>query len=591
MLATLPLNVEIARDVARFRVRSIHIVLLVILVVCFPARGQTLLCGTNPQNLQSSNCQTASSFSHNDSMLWTAAGHAYEGPGWPNPQPMNASPDNPACSASFTGTSSGGVTITASTAPGGTGSYLGRYDEGPWVWAGDYVGWTFPGAMYCTSYDWNTGACKTASSTPYLQWFQGPFYFDTSTTTVYGNGSLDANTALLGTTNGTGPVQLSFSQSLGAFGTDISTLSATNFTAALTAYNGTTLLGTYYVNATGYGGACRSLDSTPSNGGTGCNNAPFIGIGNVGPITKVLLSVTDNSTGAPTGFAIDTLLLQNAPPPPAPTIASLAPPSGPVGTSVTISGSNFGSPQGASTVTFNGTNAGIAANWTGNTIVITVPSGATTGNVVVTVGGQASNPVSFTVIAPPSPPSITSLSVTSGPVGTSVTITGSNFGASQGSSTVTFNGTNAGMAASWSPTTIVAAVPSGAATGNVVVTIGGLASNPVSFTVMSIVAFASLPAGLSVSVDGVSSTTPCNFQWIPGSTHTIAASGPQSGGVGIQYVFASWSDAGAASHTITVPASPTTYTANFATQYYLTTSATSGGSISPQAPGTTLELR
>src|SRR6266849_3316240 len=39
------------------------------------------------------------------------------------------------------------------------------------------------------------------------------------------------------------------------------------------------------------------------------------------------------------------------------------------------------------------------------------------------------------------PPSITSLNPISGPVGTSVTIAGASFGASQGTSTVTFNGT------------------------------------------------------------------------------------------------------------------------------------------------------
>src|SRR6202030_2332490 len=50
-----------------------------------------------------------------------------------------------------------------------------------------------------------------------------------------------------------------------------------------------------------------------------------------------------------------------------------------------------------------------------------VPAGATTGNVVVTVGGVASNGVSFAVT---SAPSITSLSPTSGAVGTVVTVGG-----------------------------------------------------------------------------------------------------------------------------------------------------------------------
>src|SRR5207245_11706879 len=119
-----------------------------------------------------------------------------------------------------------------------------------------------------------------------------------------------------------------------------------------------------------------------------------------------------------------------------PSISSLSPTSGAVGISVTITGANFGASQGTSTVTFNGV-AATPTSWSATSIVAPVPAGATTGNVVVTVNGQASNGVLFTVGAPPS---ITSLSPTSGPVGTSVTITGANFGATQGSSTVTFNG-------------------------------------------------------------------------------------------------------------------------------------------------------
>jgi hypothetical protein len=78
-------------------------------------------------------------------------------------------------------------------------------------------------------------------------------------------------------------------------------------------------------------------------------------------------------------------------------------------------------------------------------------------------------------------PSITSLSPTSGKVGTSVTITGANFGSTP--STVTFNGTPATTISSWTPTSIKAVVPSGATTGKVVVTVGGVASNGVSFSV------------------------------------------------------------------------------------------------------------
>src|SRR5207248_8502908 len=45
------------------------------------------------------------------------------------------------------------------------------------------------------------------------------------------------------------------------------------------------------------------------------------------------------------------------------------------------------------------------------------------------------------------------------------------------------------------------------------------------------------PAGLSVTVDGVGCTSPCNQSWTPGSNHTIAVSSPQAGGTGTQYVY------------------------------------------------------
>jgi len=278
--------------------------------------ASSVSCGFNLVSLQSSGCVSQSSFNFNDSMLWTAAGYAYEGPGQPNGEPPDGSVLNPANSASYTGVSAGGgVSVIATTAAGGTGTLLGRYDEAPWVWAGTTLGWVQPGVSNCTSLTYNNGVptCTSSASTPYLLTYQGPFYFDTSTATVYGNGSLDANTALLGTTNGTGPIQLSFSQSLTAFGVDISALNATSFTASLQAYDGNSLLGTYYIDAIGYGGTCTMLDIMPSAGGSGCNNAPFIGIGNLGPITKVILGVTDDSSGGAAGFAIDTLQLGGAP--------------------------------------------------------------------------------------------------------------------------------------------------------------------------------------------------------------------------------------------------------------------------------------
>jgi RHS repeat-associated protein len=81
---------------------------------------------------------------------------------------------------------------------------------------------------------------------------------------------------------------------------------------------------------------------------------------------------------------------------PGPTISSLNPTAGPVDTSVTITGTNFGTAQGWSIVTFNGI-AALATSWSNTSITAMVPSGATTGNVVVTVVGFSSNGVNFTV--------------------------------------------------------------------------------------------------------------------------------------------------------------------------------------------------
>ena len=81
------------------------------------------------------------------------------------------------------------------------------------------------------------------------------------------------------------------------------------------------------------------------------------------------------------------------------------------------------------------------------------------------------------------PPSITSVSPTSGPVGSLVTVAGTTFGSTEGTSSLTFNGTIATTIMSWTPTSIVALVPNGAMTGNLVVAVDGIASSGFNFTV------------------------------------------------------------------------------------------------------------
>jgi len=90
------------------------------------------------------------------------------------------------------------------------------------------------------------------------------------------------------------------------------------------------------------------------------------------------------------------------------------------------------------------------------------------------------------------------------------------------------------------------------------------------------------PSGLQFSVDGATYTAPQTLSLSQG-THTLAAASPQPGAAGTQYAFSSWSDGGAASHSISVGASAATYTATFQAQYQLTVSASpaAGGSVTP----------
>ena len=189
---------------------------------------------------------------------------------------------------------------------------------------------------------------------------------------------------------------------------------------------------------------------------------------------------------------------------PAPTISGYAPTSGPVGTEVVITGTNF---DGASAVTFNGTGATDLNVDSPTQITALVPSGATTGPIeVATPGGTAPSAGSFTVIPAPA---IASFSPASGPVGTAVVLTGSDF---SGTTAVNFNGTTATSFTVDSPSQITATVPSGATTGPIVVTTpGGTAASASSFTVIpapTVSGFspASGPVGTSVVITGTSLT-------------------------------------------------------------------------------------
>ena len=162
-----------------------------------------------------------------------------------------------------------------------------------------------------------------------------------------------------------------------------------------------------------------------------------------------------------------------------PTITSFNPTSGPIGTSVTITGTGFQDTSVVTAVEFNN----VAATFTVNSdtqITATVPAGATDGPIDVTDSeGTAVSATNFDVT--PSPlPTITSFSPTSGPVGTSVVITGTGF---TGVSSVTFNNVSAAFVFN-SDTQITATVPTTATTGPIrVTTPGGTATSAANFVV------------------------------------------------------------------------------------------------------------
>jgi RHS repeat-associated protein len=229
---------------------------------------------------------------------------------------------------------------------------------------------------------------------------------------------------------------------------------------------------------------------------------------------------------------------------PSPVARSCTPTGGAVGATIQILGSGFGATQASgSTVKVNGTNASIVT-WSDTVISATVATGSTSGSVVVTVGGVSSNPSpSFTV----NNLFVNAVSPAAGPVGTTVTISGNGFGASQGTSTITFNNVAATVLSSnWSNTQIIANVPTGTATGIVKVTVGGTGSvgNP-TFTVGAVLVTGISPTSgapgttIQISGSGFGTTPTGNSLTINGGTATTT----------------SWTDG---LITATVPASATT---------------------------------
>jgi len=124
---------------------------------------------------------------------------------------------------------------------------------------------------------------------------------------------------------------------------------------------------------------------------------------NMGQNVYIGLGVSSGSTSSVATGTFDSVSI-NATAAPAPVISGVAPNTGVIGAQAVISGSGFGASQGGSTVTLNG--AAVTINtWSSTSISITIPSGAVSGPLLVSVAPSmnASNAVTFTVSTQPLP--------------------------------------------------------------------------------------------------------------------------------------------------------------------------------------------
>lgn len=147
----------------------------------------------------------------------------------------------------------------------------------------------------------------------------------------------------------------------------------------------------------------------------------------------------------------------------APAIASVAPSSGPIGVAFTLTGSGFGTFNGANTqVLIGGTTAPISV-WNDTTITGTVPGALalTPGEATVVVRRIAAGGVSFSTAAAflVLTPAVATVSPSTAPIGLAFTLTGAGFGSYNGANTRLLFGETAAPVSVWNDTTIKGTVP------------------------------------------------------------------------------------------------------------------------------------
>jgi uncharacterized membrane protein len=221
---------------------------------------------------------------------------------------------------------------------------------------------------------------------------------------------------------------------------------------------------------------------------------------------------------------------------PAPVITSVSPSTGAVGSQAVITGSGFGGTQGSSVVRLNGMLVTVNT-WSATSIGITIPAGASTGPLVVSVGPgmNDSNAVTFTVVVPPSfslAAAPGSVSVMEGNSGTStITVNGQN--GFSGSVSLSASGLPSGVTASFSsnPTTttstLTLTVSSTASAGTYPITVTGTSGSLTSTVTVNLTV--TVPPNFSLTA------SPTSLSLVQGSsgasTITVGAQNGFSGSV------------------------------------------------------------
>ncbi len=152
-----------------------------------------------------------------------------------------------------------------------------------------------------------------------------------------------------------------------------------------------------------------------------------------------------------------------------PWISSISPQTGRTNTVVTVSGENFGSSRGGSSVRIGSVVVSSFTSWSSSAIRFRIPLNTPPGNLTVRTSEGTSNYIRLEVTSP----YLARISPTQVKTGDRLTLTGGNFGTRRGTGYVSFASNVRPSAAeyvSWSNSRIVVEVPDGAQSGNVRIT-------------------------------------------------------------------------------------------------------------------------